>query len=196
MSQEKRQRSVNFTNEEKINLLYILRKHKNIIENKETGGVTWKNKEEAWKNVERDFSSTSSTSRSVKVLKRFYNNKKRKHGNRFHCIEFNRAGGGMPIVEVKDDPVFNLTLDIINKKTVFGLHNKFDDDAESDVEQDEPPTKLLIYTPSSGRIVGGSSSPLSTVASSSTAERAAISIKSGDGKRKHKSHFLKGKMWL
>ncbi|CAH1109553.1 unnamed protein product [Psylliodes chrysocephalus] len=246
MSQEKRQRSVNFTNEEKINLLYIIRKYKNIIENKETGGVTWKNKEEAWKNVEREFSSTSSTPRLVEVLKRFYNNKKKETRKQasLQKVEFNRTGGGMPIVEVKDDPVFNLTLDIINKKTVFGLHNKFDDDAESDVEQvqpnavnheqsvianlanndgiiifpmdddkmednfvEEPPAKLLICTPSSsgrtvggssctpsssGRIVGGSSSPLSTVASSSTAGRAAINIKSGDGKRKHKSHFSKG----
>ncbi|CAH1111177.1 unnamed protein product [Psylliodes chrysocephalus] len=168
------------------------RKYKNIIENKETGGVTWKNKEEAWKNVEREFSSNSSTPRLEEVLKRYYNNKKKETRKQtlVQNVKFKRTGGGMPIVNVKDNAVFNL----------FGLHNNFDDDVESDLEQaqsmDESPAKLLICTPSSsGGTVVGSSSLLSTVASSSTAGRAVISIKSGiiDRKRNRESQE---KMWL
>lgn len=129
----KRQRASNFTKEEKMNLLNIIKQYKHIIENKETGATYWKTKEETWKKVQSEFNSTSNTFRPAEVLKRFYNNikKETRKSAGVQNRARNKTGGGQ-CVKVEDDPIFNLTLDIINKKSVFGLKNTFDSDSFED----------------------------------------------------------------
>lgn len=131
---EKRPRSSNFSEDEKIIALGIIKKYKNILESKETGGNSWKEKEKCWDKIQKEFSSQSSNSyRTTDVLKRFYANTKRetrkKAANLKHV--FRQTGGG-PAPPVKiNDPIFDLTLELINQKSVFGLENQFDSDVSS-----------------------------------------------------------------
>lgn len=108
----------------------IIKKYKHIIENKETGGIPWRDKENAWQQIEKEFNATSGVFRSAEVLKRFYNNKKKDVRKQAANERTNlcKTGGGQAI-KIATDPTYDLTLEIINKKTVFGLNNKFDDDA-------------------------------------------------------------------
>lgn len=64
------------------------------------------------------------------MLKRFYINKKKETRKQATKERSNlvKTGGGAG-EKIANDPVFSLTLDILNKKTVFGLTNKFDGDA-------------------------------------------------------------------
>lgn len=131
---EKRKRCANFSLNEKIMCLNVIKKYKHIIESKETGALSWKEKEHTWKMIEREFNAHSDTYRSLDVIKRFYTNKKK---DTRKCAANNRAeyfgtGGGAPIpATIVKDPTFELTLDILNKKTVVGLENKFDSDMVS-----------------------------------------------------------------
>ncbi|KAK9679385.1 Myb/SANT-like DNA-binding domain [Popillia japonica] len=129
---EKRMRSANFSNEEKLLCLHLIKKYKHIIESKETGVVTWKQKENVWKIIEKEYNAQSSVYRSADVLKRFYNNKKKEARKVAATVKIDRqATGGGPSTYVPiNDPIYDLTLDIINKKTVFGLPSKYDSDAQ------------------------------------------------------------------
>lgn len=128
---EKRVRAANFSNEEKLMCLNIIKKYKHIIECKETGVVTWKQKESAWKIIEKEFNAHTSVYRNVEVLKRFYNNKKKEARKVAASNKLDhQATGGGPSSSVPIDPIYDLTMDIMNKKTVFGLPNLHDSDAQ------------------------------------------------------------------
>jgi hypothetical protein len=126
----KRVRSANFSNEEKLQCLHLIKKYKEVIESKKTGAINWSEKEAAWKKIEEEFNSQSTVFRSVESVKRFYNNKKKE--TRKTAAEekrsFRTTGGGKAVVK-STDPVFDLTLEIMNKRTVYGLSNNFDSDS-------------------------------------------------------------------
>ncbi|KMQ90384.1 fibrinogen silencer-binding protein [Lasius niger] len=62
----------NFTQAEKVVLIDIIEKEKNILENKKTDGVTIKQKEACWAKVATEFNSRSlGASRDVNCLKNF-----------------------------------------------------------------------------------------------------------------------------
>lgn len=125
----KRSRTTNFTSEEKLLLLQIIKKYKNVIENKSSGTTTWKDKEKVWKKIETEFNSSTTIFRSIEVLKRFYNNQKKQTRKQAATDRIQVSGtGGGPYLGVTNDPVFDLTMAIINKKSVYGLSNKHDDD--------------------------------------------------------------------
>jgi hypothetical protein len=97
---------------------------------KKTGAINWSEKEAAWKKIEEEFNSQSTVFRSVESLKRFHNNKK-KEIRKTAAEEkrsFRTTGGGKAVVK-STDPVFDLTLEIMNKRTVYGLSNNFDSDS-------------------------------------------------------------------
>jgi hypothetical protein len=126
----KRVRSANFSNEEKLQCLHLIKKNiKKSLNLKKTGAINWTEKEAAWKKIEEEFNSQSTVFRSVESLKRFYNNKKKE--TRKTAAEekrsFRTTGGGKAVVK-STDPVFDLTLEIMNKR-VYGLSNNFDSDS-------------------------------------------------------------------
>ncbi|KAI4466373.1 apontic [Holotrichia oblita] len=139
---DKRARAANFSSEEKIQCLSLIKKYKNIIESKQTGSISWKKKEEVWQAIEKEFNSHSLVFRSADVLKRFYNNNKKEMRKLAANTKANMqaTGGGPSSSSQSSNPVYDLTLDIINKKTVFGLINKYDDDAEVILQEN------LLYT--------------------------------------------------
>lgn len=77
LSQKKRQQ--NFSNLEKIKLIELIERKKNIIENKKTDNVSFKDKDTCWKNITSEFNSNSiSRHRDISSLKNCWDNLKKK----------------------------------------------------------------------------------------------------------------------
>lgn len=140
--EDKKKRSQNFSNEEKITLLNIISLYKDLIENKHTDAISNKQKNEAWEKICNNFNSAcpDSQHRSVTVLKKFYENKKKEVRKLVaeEKAQINGTGGG-PSRTIKKDACFDMILSIINHKTVYGLKNKFADLAD-------PPGRITAIT--------------------------------------------------
>lgn len=69
-----RKRVPNFSQEEEQILVNLVEKYKAIIDNKKSGAITWKQKEDAWKKILEEFSKSCFKSISDhKSLKIKYN---------------------------------------------------------------------------------------------------------------------------
>lgn len=131
MSSCKRSRSSNYTRDEIAYLLELVGKYKDIIENKQTDGVTWRKKEETWKKLTIEFNANAPAGiyREMESLKKCYDNKK-KEARKAAADEqksCRRTGGGPPEHHLQD-PLKEITLSLMNKKTVYGLDNPYDCD--------------------------------------------------------------------
>ncbi|KAK5644375.1 hypothetical protein RI129_005675 [Pyrocoelia pectoralis] len=127
--QQKRKRAPNFTPDEQLLCLNIIKKYKSIIENKKTNSVTLKEKEETWNKISTEYNSCSPVGllRTADNLKKLYENKK-KETRKYAANEKREillTGGGK--IKLFNDPTLEATLDIINPNTVFGLNTKFGD---------------------------------------------------------------------
>jgi hypothetical protein len=135
MEQRKRTRAANFTPDEKRICLELANKYKNVIENKKTDATSKIEKDEAWNKIADEFNKLcpSLIGRTSSHLKNFFDNQKRSARKRAadNRMEIMRTGGGPSAA--KDDPLIDMTLAIINKKTVSGLSSRFDDDAITEV---------------------------------------------------------------
>ncbi|KAG5861793.1 hypothetical protein JTB14_003484 [Gonioctena quinquepunctata] len=133
---EKRTRSSKFSNNEKVMMINLVSKYKNIIENKKTNGVTNNEKIKAWENICQEFNAVSpgNTLRNKDVLKRFYENKRKESRKKVAetKMELKKTGGGPPPDENRDP--FDDFLSIVNEKTVSGLQSEFG----GDVSDGEP----------------------------------------------------------
>lgn len=77
LNQKRRQQ--NFSNLEKIKLIELIEREKNIIENKKTDNVSLKDKDTCWKNITNEFNSNSiSGHRDITSLKNCWDNLKKK----------------------------------------------------------------------------------------------------------------------
>lgn len=74
----KKTRAPNFTKMEKMLLIALVSKHKDIVDCKRTDAVTWKQKEEAWKQITRSFNASGRTTgiRTFESLRKLYDNLK------------------------------------------------------------------------------------------------------------------------
>nr|XP_015836542.1 PREDICTED: myb/SANT-like DNA-binding domain-containing protein 3 [Tribolium castaneum] len=73
-----RERTKNFTEREKEIALDIINRYQNKIENKETDGVSQKERKDAWEKVAEEFNSASSTApRTGKQMKVLWSNLRR-----------------------------------------------------------------------------------------------------------------------
>jgi len=54
---DKRKRNVNFSAAEEELLVELVKKYQNIVENKKTDLVMWKEKEECWRKISEEFKS-------------------------------------------------------------------------------------------------------------------------------------------
>lgn len=79
-----KKRLPNFSTDEKMTLIEIIESKKRIIENKQTDGVTIKEKEKCWLDISREFNSRCiQANRNVMSLKSCWDNLKKR--TRKHC---------------------------------------------------------------------------------------------------------------
>ncbi|KAH1021639.1 hypothetical protein HUJ04_011132, partial [Dendroctonus ponderosae] len=120
---EKRQRSQNFCNDEKISLMDIIEKYKNIVENKKTDCISSNQKKKAWVQIANEFNAIcpDSSFRDCNTLKKFYENKKKEVRKYvLHEKKHINATGGGPAFNMKKDICFDYILNMVNHKTVAG----------------------------------------------------------------------------
>lgn len=136
----KRSRSVNYTYAEKNLLLNIVFKDKGILESKKTDAVTWRKKEEAWRRVADVFNANSRIGihRDVSSLKKAYDNIKKTTRKKVadEKVSIKLTGGGKAEVN-HNDPNMDLALNIINKKTICGLNNPYEVNANIGSDDDK-----------------------------------------------------------
>lgn len=136
----KRIRSANYTSEEKLILLRIINdKYKQIIENKKSDAVSSKMKEDAWRKIANEFNAEApNVHRSVESLIKYYKNLGKLTRAQVANLKLqqNKTGGG-PNETIENDPSFELTLSLLNKKSVYGLDTYIDSDTPILLENDK-----------------------------------------------------------
>ncbi|EFA06219.1 hypothetical protein TcasGA2_TC009068 [Tribolium castaneum] len=140
---KKRTRSVNFTLDEKVLLMTIIKdKYKDIVECKKTDSNTWTEKNAAWDEITEEFNaqSLSQTFRSKESLKKCYDNRKKEMRrlaaqNRQEFI----TGGGTG--QQLNDPCLEIIMDITNGKSV----NDVDGEATIISDQEENEETYFTY---------------------------------------------------
>lgn len=128
-------RMANFSDSERRLLIQIIsNKYASILEDKKTDKASVFQKDQAWKKIEQDFNSTSSTNvyRNAISLKKCYGNRKKilRKTLANEKKEVMLTGGGLPPKRKRDD-CDELLMAFINKKTLTGLENPFDDDSDN-----------------------------------------------------------------
>ena len=121
-------RSANFTIEEIEFLIDLVVKYKNVIENKETNAITWKQKNQVWERISTEFNANGSMQRTSKTLRMKYESIKK--GLKKKCAllkrDMSKTGGGCG--NVKDLlPYEERTLSITQLSTM-GMETPFDSD--------------------------------------------------------------------
>ncbi|XP_019888573.1 uncharacterized protein LOC109611251 [Ooceraea biroi] len=122
------QRSKNFTNVEKHDLLNIIFLYRHVIENKETDNITNLQKYEAWTNITIEYNKNKTTIRSEKNLRLCWDNIKkdtRKYYATLKCESYKTGGG---VITLEKNNLFERAREIIGEVTVHGLINPFDSD--------------------------------------------------------------------
>nr|CAH7755404.1 unnamed protein product [Callosobruchus chinensis] len=161
----KKERGRNFTPEEKKLLLHLTGKYKNIIENKETDGVTWQEKENTWKQIETEFNSiTNGLTRTAKQLKLKYESVKKELKKRYteHKAYVLGTGGGEERAPPK--PYCELEKELLAAISVAaeGLTSETDSDAlygitgisTEEVPSEEPVDEVVAeWVPSTPSLV-------------------------------------------
>lgn len=129
-----RERSTNFSSDERDLLVSLLQKYKDILENKKNDGATWKNKEMAWKLIEKQFNAQSDGSfRSSKTLRIKYEGLKRTVRKKSALqSELNRTGGGPNRATRLDGTEQQI-------KSMISLNTTHDDSLESVYDSDVLP---------------------------------------------------------
>nr|CAI5839280.1 unnamed protein product [Callosobruchus analis] len=95
--QQKKERGPNFLPQEKKLLLHLTGKYKNIIENKKSDSVTWREKDNIWRQIETEFNGTTTgLTRTAKQLKMKYESVKKELKKRYmeHKAHIQGTGGG------------------------------------------------------------------------------------------------------
>ncbi|XP_033217723.1 myb/SANT-like DNA-binding domain-containing protein 3 [Belonocnema kinseyi] len=129
----KGKRGTNFTNPKKQMLTVIVKKYKNIMENKRTDAATTKQKAQAWEKISQDFNANgiSPEHRPAVKLKVLWGNLKRNTRKNFSNLRqetFKTGGGSNPL---KEDPLAMQVEEIIGN-TAEPMENAYDEAALSE----------------------------------------------------------------
>ncbi|XP_050501499.1 myb/SANT-like DNA-binding domain-containing protein 4 [Diabrotica virgifera virgifera] len=125
---ERTSKRVNFSAQEKEELIFLVSKYREVIESKKTNGVSPKDKEHTWEQIHFEFNSKGlNTFRTKDQLKKYWANIKQLERQAAASLKINRLGTGGGPFQPQNEPDENV-LDIINAKTVSGLDNEFDDE--------------------------------------------------------------------
>ncbi|XP_073819848.1 uncharacterized protein [Musca autumnalis] len=97
-----RKRAKNFTKEEELLLVKLVEEQRNVIENKKSDSVVWKQKEEAWKKIEDDLAANIGTRRPWRTLRDKYDVMKRRSKSEIaeQKLQTYRTGGGSATCKV------------------------------------------------------------------------------------------------
>ncbi|XP_072397647.1 myb/SANT-like DNA-binding domain-containing protein 3 [Diabrotica undecimpunctata] len=130
-------RSANFSPEEEQVLISLCIKYKNVIECRETNAITWRQKNSAWIQLEKEFNATCGGSgyRSLKTLKEKYLNlKKKKTKKRVseNKLQLKMTGGG-PHSEKPLSDIEIAVSELIGAEKMTGLPNIYDSDRDMDL---------------------------------------------------------------
>lgn len=142
---EKRSRSANFSDEECIIMVNLVKENEKIIECKKTDVTTIKDKENCWEKVTDMFNSESGVRRrTCKELRMKYENIKRSLKRKIAAnkMEVMRTGGGIPKVFVltpSEEIVYSMT-----RLAVDGLPGRFDEQKEDDITIDIEKAEVLF----------------------------------------------------
>ncbi|XP_064212394.1 myb/SANT-like DNA-binding domain-containing protein 3 [Tribolium castaneum] len=112
-----RERTKNFTEREKEIALDIINRYQNKIENKETDGVSQKERKDAWEKVAEEFNSASSTApRTGKQMKVLWSNLRRtakkniaKENKKRYLDETNELGNIAELKRKKNEDKKNIS---------------------------------------------------------------------------------------
>ncbi|XP_050513037.1 myb/SANT-like DNA-binding domain-containing protein 4 [Diabrotica virgifera virgifera] len=127
---------VNFSAQEKEELISLVSKYRDTIENKKTNGVSARDKDAAWEHLHFEFNSKGlNTFRTKEQLKKYWANIKQIERQVAATTKINRLGTGGGPFQPQNEPDETI-LEIINNKTVAGLENQYDD--ESQLEENIP----------------------------------------------------------
>ncbi|KAK4887134.1 hypothetical protein RN001_003405 [Aquatica leii] len=125
----KRVRGKNFTEEESLELLSLTVPFKKNLENKQTNAVTNQEKAAAWQSIKEEYDAAHPLQmRTTQQLTAKYENLKnqaRKYAADNKRIVCGTGGGNDKYIK---DVVLETVLELLNKKTVYGEDNNFDDD--------------------------------------------------------------------
>ena len=138
-------RAPNFSIDEKLRILYVIEKYKDVVENKKTDALTWQEKNAAWTKITAEVNSNGSVPRTVENIKGFFENQKRST-NKKAAVEkrqLRRTGGGSTTAIV-DDPTFGITMEILNKKNIYGLQNLYDGDGD-DLDPGNSKVRIKLF---------------------------------------------------
>ncbi|XP_022904817.2 nuclear apoptosis-inducing factor 1-like isoform X1 [Onthophagus taurus] len=96
MDRKRSKRSTNYTKEECWRLIQLVEKLANVIENKKTDGVTWREKKRAWQKICQTFNSTGKTNRTSQQLRSKYETLKKevRQAVAKHRADVSSTGGG------------------------------------------------------------------------------------------------------
>lgn len=143
----KKGRAPNYNVKEKEVLLNIIMKYKGIIVNKKTDGVSVNEKKDAWLKITNEFNSISPNNvlRETNSLKKYYDSikedlRKRAGNEKQSCY---KTGGGPPSPNSHNSGD-DLVLNIVNKKTIYGLSNSYDNDSKTQVGTSRSQIKYYI----------------------------------------------------
>ncbi|XP_015609107.1 myb/SANT-like DNA-binding domain-containing protein 3 [Cephus cinctus] len=128
---ERKKRTSNFTEVEKIMLVDLINEKKHVIENKVTNSATIKEKEKCWEEITNKFNSASTfTYRDTQVLRNCWDNIKKRKRKYFADgrKEVLKTGGGQ--YHFEDNSLASKTREII-RSSVDGMFNDVDSDCIS-----------------------------------------------------------------
>lgn len=145
----KRKRAPNYSSGEKELLISLVNKYKMVIENKKTDAVMVSEKNEAWFKITQEFNSVSPNNvfRPTDSLKKYWENIKddvRRRAGQDRTSLY-KTGGGPPSPKIKK-PEEDVLLGIINKKTIMGLENPFDNDCLDENHSENAITQVCSST--------------------------------------------------
>ncbi|XP_066585513.1 fibrinogen silencer-binding protein-like [Prorops nasuta] len=129
-SNKKFKRSENFTFEEKLLFIRILKKYSNIVENKETDKVGLKDKNDAWSKIEKEFNETEeSPIKTQKQLQNLWSTLKKIARKKYASLkrETYLTGGGS--CKVKIDVISEKVYEIIGT-SISGILYEHDSDLQ------------------------------------------------------------------
>lgn len=123
------QRICKFRESEVDLLMKLINKYKDIVENKKTDAVMWKQKQGAWEQIAKEFNALNGTYRSTKNIKCKYENLKKTAKKKFALEKRNlyKTGGGseQPVNITSSDEKIKEIIGI----SLEGLVNNYDSDS-------------------------------------------------------------------
>ncbi|KAL7731623.1 hypothetical protein ACLKA6_007976 [Drosophila palustris] len=128
----RRQRSKNFSDEEEAELVKLVKANQLIIENKKSGALIWKQKEETWDKIALEYTRRTGMQRTTQALKAKYEGLKKKYKS--ELAEETTNGTFRTDEKPRASKIVSNASEQINKSATE-LKNIFDsDNISSDVE--------------------------------------------------------------